>query len=83
MDGDGLLVFTNEYSFVGGESGYNGGGFLCWDILDNICGVAKRRVHGVGGREKMVVGFFKTEGGGFHVMRNRFSIKNIIRLGSC
>ena len=83
IDGDGLPVFPNKYGFGGGVCGYDGVGFLCWTIFDIICGVAKGRVHGVGGRPNVFVGFFKTEGGGCHETINRCSGKKIIRLGSC
>ena len=81
MDGDGLIVFPDEYGYGGGECGYENVSFLCWTILDNRCGVAKGIVHGIDGRAIVVIRLFKMEGGGCHVTSNRFSGNIIIRLG--
>ena len=82
MDGDGLVIFPNEYVFFRGR-GYGGVGFLCWISIDNRCSVCKRIVHGIGIIENMVVGLFKIEGGECRVPINRISGRKIIRLGSC
>ena len=76
-----LLVFTDEYGFGGVECGCGGVGFLWWTILENRGGVAKRRVHGIGGGENVVVVLFIMEGCVLHVTRNRCSDKEIIILG--
>ena len=83
LDGNGLIVFPNEYSFSGGGCGHDSVGFLCQNILENRCGVSKERVHGVCCRVNLVMRFFKTEGGGYNITVGRCSYNKIIRLGSC
>ena len=77
LDGNGLIVFPNEYSFSGGGCGHDSVGFLCQNILENRCGVYKGIVHCV----VSIARFFKTEGVGCHVTSNMCSDKKIIRLG--
>ena len=68
-------------NFFGGEHSYGGVVFMCWTILEDIFGVVNGIFSCIGGRAKFVMGFFKMEGGGFHVTSNSCSDKKIIRLG--
>ena len=83
LDGDGMLVFPNEYGFGVGECGYMVLGFCAELFLITDAVLLKGIVHVVGGRENVVTGLFKSECGGCHVTIDRCSGKKVIRLGSC
>ena len=75
LDGYGLLVFTDEYGFGGGECGYGGVGFMWGTILDDRCGISMEIFHDVGVRANGDVGLLKKEFGGFHIISNGYSDK--------